>query len=488
MQTQKEMIKEAMQAIATRKPGRSKLVYDKAKRTIVAVSVAEQTTTGLNITAEDADMFSRGIITITSEFLNDNWVKLFPNSILPTPLSEWDEGEAYTLASIGVAPSQKIIFAAIVLEDTEVHDLPIIIRLRKLTGNTKQHDYRSPEGISYIASAELFINGVASEIQIKIVELAKSLCLRQQGLLETDLLKDSSVLIIGLGTGGIQVALELAKAGVGKFKLVDPDRLEIGNVSRHQAGVSFVGRTKVAAAKHLILEKNPKIYIETHPILANDENKNVLKSLIENTDITICATDNRQSKLLINALCLEAQKPLIIGGAFSRAYGGHVLRVRPGESACFHCFVMAMPNKEADQEISSEKNAAAIAYADRSVSVEPGLSMDVVPISIMVSKLALQELISEKESTLHILDKDFEANWYFWINRPEPNTDYASFPPLSESSDEMTILRWYGVHLEKDQGCPTCGDFSKALREQYGLGVESFAPPVDSSVVPEVKK
>ncbi|MFX0195989.1 MAG: hypothetical protein ACFFCW_07695 [Candidatus Hodarchaeota archaeon] len=57
MSTQKEMIKEAMQAIASRRPGRSKLVYDKARRTIVAVSAGDQTRTGLNISAEDADMF-----------------------------------------------------------------------------------------------------------------------------------------------------------------------------------------------------------------------------------------------------------------------------------------------------------------------------------------------------------------------------------------------------------------------------------------------
>ena len=57
MATQKEMIKEAMQAIALRKPGKSKLVYDKARKTIVAVSSAQQTVTGLNISSEDADMF-----------------------------------------------------------------------------------------------------------------------------------------------------------------------------------------------------------------------------------------------------------------------------------------------------------------------------------------------------------------------------------------------------------------------------------------------
>jgi len=57
MSTQKEMIKEAMEAIAQRKPGRTKLVYDKTSRTIVAVSTTEQRTNALNISPEDADMF-----------------------------------------------------------------------------------------------------------------------------------------------------------------------------------------------------------------------------------------------------------------------------------------------------------------------------------------------------------------------------------------------------------------------------------------------
>ena len=57
MATQKDMISEAMQAIARRKPGRNRLVYDKTQRTIVAVSATGAIATGLNISAEDADMF-----------------------------------------------------------------------------------------------------------------------------------------------------------------------------------------------------------------------------------------------------------------------------------------------------------------------------------------------------------------------------------------------------------------------------------------------
>ncbi len=57
MDSQKEKIREAMQAIALRRPGRNKLVYDKSKKTIVAISSSDTTTPGLNITAEEADMF-----------------------------------------------------------------------------------------------------------------------------------------------------------------------------------------------------------------------------------------------------------------------------------------------------------------------------------------------------------------------------------------------------------------------------------------------
>jgi len=51
------MIREAMESIAQRRPGRTRLVYDKTRRTIVAVSAADRSQRGLDITAEDAEMF-----------------------------------------------------------------------------------------------------------------------------------------------------------------------------------------------------------------------------------------------------------------------------------------------------------------------------------------------------------------------------------------------------------------------------------------------
>jgi hypothetical protein len=103
------------------------------------------------------------------------------------------------------------------------------------------------------------------------------------------------------------------------------------------------------------------------------------------------------------------------------------------------------------------------------VAVEPGLSLDVLPIATMLAKLALLELLADKSSTLNVLRRDFDAPWYLWLNRPEPGTPYANWPPLSESSDEMTIHRWYGIYFERDEACPVCGNFIANLAASYGL-------------------
>ena len=418
------------------------------------------------------------MIVISSEYLDKNWEMLNSNGSLPTIFSEWDDGDTYTLAEIGKLPSSSLVEGIVTLQEAILEDYPVVIQLLPSTIPDTSTNYKAPNGSAYniIAKKKNCSEFIIAEVRIE--NLHENIDKRRRGILESYLLKDKTVLIIGLGTGGITTAQELAKAGVGKFILIDHDRLEVGNVTRHAAGISFVGRRKVAAAKDLIQEIDPSINVRIHPIRADAEHQELITNEIEQADLVICATDNRPSKLFINTICVELDKTVLFGGAFRRAYGGHIIRVKPNQSACFQCFVMSMPDDEADREISSQEDADAIAYSDMPVAVEPGLSMDVAPIALMVAKLSLQELIIGKESTLHMLDEDFEANWYLWINRPEPETQYASLPPLSHSADEqLTILRWYGIELLKEEHCPTCGDFEAGIRAQYKLDSGPKSPP-----------
>ena len=109
--------------------------------------------------------------------------------------------------------------------------------------------------------------------------------LRRSSILETTILKDKTVLCIGLGTGGAHVVVELAKCGVGRFLLVDRDRLSVGNVVRHPGGISQVGRSKVNVVRDLILDKNPNAQVEVHAIDAGFDNRDLIAGWCSASDI-----------------------------------------------------------------------------------------------------------------------------------------------------------------------------------------------------------
>ncbi|HEV2349304.1 MAG TPA: ThiF family adenylyltransferase [Terriglobia bacterium] len=474
---QQQMIRDAMKAIAERKPGRTKLVYDKTKRTIVAVADGSQPPRALNITAEDADMFA--VMTLSSRWLREQWPQITRDRMVSVLFSSWDDGDALTQCCLGVQPSPSVVQGTILLgEGTAPPDgtqLRVVLTAMEASGSDPS-TFTAPDGVAHRAVAWRTLNNAEQAVTPVFADVQPELNIRRASILETTVLSDKSVLCIGLGTGGAQAAIELAKCGVGRFTLVDRDRLSVGNVVRHPGGISQVGRFKVNVVRDLIHEKNPDAQVMTHPIELTYENRETLKQLIAQASVVICGTDNRPSKLLVNQLCVEANVVAVYGGAFRRAYGGQILRVRPKQSPCHECFVTAMPDEASDVEISSASDAGDIAYSDRPVAVEPGLSLDVLPIAMMLAKLALLELLADKASSLSVLNRDFDAPWYLWLNRPEPGTQYASWPPLSASIDEMTINRWYGIYFDRETGCPVCGDFISTIAGSYGIDVSSLGP------------
>lgn len=472
---QQQMIREAMKAIAERRPGRSKLVYDKTKRTIVAVTDGAQTPRALNITADDADMFA--VATLSAQWLTERWGTLLRDRIVPIQFSSWDGGDALTQFELGPLPASSLVEGVVLSGKGTPAPAGTTFQIVLHPGKepvSADSTFVAPDGSVHHATAHARHDGKDERLDVHFVDLQPELALRRSSLLETDILKDKTVLLVGLGTGGGHAAVELAKCGVGRFDLVDADRLTVGNVVRHAGGLSQVGRLKVNVMRDMIHDKNPDAQVTVHPFEVTSENVGTIRPLIARADVVICGTDNRPSKLLINRLCIEENKVALFGGAFRRAYGGQVLRVHPKTSPCHECFVSAMPEESTDEEISSQAAADAVAYSDLPVAVEPGLSLDVLPIANMLTKLALMELVADTNSTLKILKADYAAPWYLWLNRPEPGTQYADWPPMSESSDEMTINRWYGVDLARDVDCPVCGDFIASLATSYGLDPKKF--------------
>lgn len=311
-----------------------------------------------------------------------------------------------------------------------------------------------------------------AETPVMVVPVASGLSARTRGILETDILTDRGVFTAGVGSGGAPIVLELAKLGVSQ-SLMDHDRIELPNLERYPAGRSDIGRYKTKVLAGLIKETNASADTETWETRISWKTQDLVREAVRKSDLVICAVDDHEARVILNKICVDEGKQLIVAGAFRRAYGGQVLVVEPHKGPCYQCFLEMLPGRAADQEVSSAAQAGRIAYSDRPVAIEPGLSTDIAPISLMVVKLAIQILLRDKPTTLRSLDEDLVAPFWIWLNRREAQTEYEQLGPLAFNLNGMRILRWYGVALERNEACPVCGSFVRSVAEAEGFEISS---------------
>ena len=295
---------------------------------------------------------------------------------------------------------------------------------------------------------------------VTIIPSRENLYKRNKGLIELDILANKRVLIIGLGSGGSPIAVELAKAGVGQFALADFDRIELHNLSRHICSLNDLGRLKTDAVADVIKGKNPYARIDKLPIDVS-KNLDVLEEEIVKADIILCCTDNNSSRFHTSELLEKHKKIGLFGRAITRAEGGDVFIYRPGQ-ACYFCLLGSDWYDQSDEEITNEASArraghipAYVSAEDAEAFVQVGLGADIEPINNMMVKLALVELSRGTDSGITSLEDEFHANYYIWANRRERQyTNWGSF----HNTDGMpTIMKWYGINISKDDNCVLCG-------------------------------
>jgi len=306
---------------------------------------------------------------------------------------------------------------------------------------------------------------------VKFIPERSELYSRSQGLLETSILENCQVGIVGLGSGGSTVALELAKGGVGNFVLIDFDRLELANMARHTCGTGDLGRYKTKAVRDLLYGKNPYIQIKAAELDIN-QNLEETKRLLKDCNLIIAATDNERSRFNLNSIALEYKITTIFGRALTRAAGGDVLRVRPDEGPCLGCVFTKEFLASRQEEISQfrqarEETPAYVPDDEVKATIQVGLSSDILPISNMIVKLALVELSRGKNSGISSLEDDLIADFYIWANRREGT--YASWPKMEYGSKTPSVLRWYGAKLERNLSCPACGTQGESLSDEDNI-------------------
>ena len=122
-------------------------------------------------------------------------------------------------------------------------------------------------------------------------------------------LKKAKVCILGLGGLGSNVAVLLARSGIGYLKLVDFDIVEASNLNRQQYRISHIGIKKTEAMKSIIKEINPFVEIDTLDIKVDREN---ILSVVEDIEIVVEAFDVAETKAMaIEELLTNGNKIVI---------------------------------------------------------------------------------------------------------------------------------------------------------------------------------
>lgn len=169
----------------------------------------------------------------------------------------------------------------------------------------------------------------------ELLRYSRQILLKQVDVAGQLRLKNSRVLIVGLGGLGSPVALYLAAAGVGELYLADFDTLDLSNLQRQIVHDSnALGALKVQSAQARLQGLNPHIVVHAISDKLTSEN---LPTLLQSVDLVVDCTDNFTIRSQLNVACFASSKVLVSGAAIRGEGQVSVYDPNNAESPCYHC-------------------------------------------------------------------------------------------------------------------------------------------------------
>ena len=169
----------------------------------------------------------------------------------------------------------------------------------------------------------------------QLLHYSRQIMLPHFGIEGQQKLQDAHVIIMGVGGLGSPAAMYLAASGVGMITLVDFDTVDNSNLQRQIIhNTDSVGSSKVDSAKETLLKINPETNINCiDKQLTQDE----LETLILGVSCVIDATDNFDTRFLINRACVTQQVALVSAAAIQYEGQISVFDLTQKNSACYAC-------------------------------------------------------------------------------------------------------------------------------------------------------
>ncbi|MBG9515402.1 thiamine biosynthesis protein MoeB [Bacillus thuringiensis] len=154
-------------------------------------------------------------------------------------------------------------------------------------------------------------------------------------------IREKHVLIIGAGALGSANAEMFVRAGVGKITIVDRDYVDWSNLQRQQLYAESDVKNnlpKAIAAKKRLEEINSDVTIKA---LVQDVTAEELEELVTNVDVIIDATDNFETRFIVNDIAQKYSIPWIYGacvGSYGLSY-----TILPSKTPCLSCLLQSIP-------------------------------------------------------------------------------------------------------------------------------------------------
>lgn len=137
-------------------------------------------------------------------------------------------------------------------------------------------------------------------------------------------LKKSSVGIAGVGGLGSNIAVSLARAGIGRLVIVDFDKVEESNLNRQYYFLDQIGMDKVEALKKTLFRINKSLKVE---VLNYRLMKNKMDKPFHNVDVVVEALDKAETKTMFIEEIMQKLPEIPIVGCSGVAGYGHSDRI-----------------------------------------------------------------------------------------------------------------------------------------------------------------
>lgn len=243
------------------------------------------------------------------------------------------------------------------------------------------------------------------EIKVESYGLYQSIFSRNKGILETDKMNKKRAVILGCGSVGSLVAMELARAGVSHFILSDPDIIEYHNICRHQCGIEDVGDLKINALERKLLNINPNIEILKFEGIVQNLPKAMLDEFcVKDETVFVGCADNRTADVYANRISIYYDAYFISIGFWERAFAGEIFYHMLGKNMpCYECALGEGGNisarAEANHHVYSNQEST------EGIKFEPGISVDINFITTVGIKIIIDMLNQNEEGYIpRVLD------------------------------------------------------------------------------------